>query len=209
MRREKARRGIFVTFEGGEGIGKSTQIELLVKRLKKNGFSVLKTREPGGTRVGEILRKIHKNLKVTPLAEVLILEASRAEHVQTKILPALKKRMIVVSDRYEESSLAYQGIVRGLGLPLIRKANRFATGGLRADRIYLLDGKRRMTERRSKKDRFDHENAAFHKKVRMAYLRLARSDRRFYVLNADTDRLTLHEQIMDDLLTLIKKRRSK
>lgn len=200
-------KGIFITFEGGEGIGKSTQISLLVRRLKKEGFRVFKTREPGGTPVGEKLRRIHKEMPMSPFTELLILEASRAEHVQTKILPALKKGQIVICDRYQESSLAYQGLVRGIDLDTIRTANRLATGGLNSDRIYLLDGARRMISKRSKKDRFDHEKEGFHRKVRKAFLALAKKDRRFLKLNADTDRLSLHQQIMDDLRSLMKKRK--
>jgi dTMP kinase len=198
-------RGVFITFEGGEGLGKSTQIALLARRLKRLGLKIFVTREPGGTQAGEKLRKILKQDPLHPLAEVFILEASRAQLVETVLKPHLKKGFVVICDRFQESTLVYQGLVRGVDLKFIRAANQMATGGLKPDRILLLDGGRPRLKGRSKRDKFDRAGDAFHRKTRKAYLKLARQGGSWRVFNAQQDRLTLHEQIFQDVKSLVWK----
>lgn len=197
------KKGIFITFEGGEGVGKSTQINLLVRYLKFQGHRVLLTREPGGTPLGEKLRRMHKEENLDPLTQVFVLEASRADHVRRVISPALKKGFIVVCDRFQESTVVYQGIVQGVDLKFIALVNRAATGGLQPDRVILLDGGLNRLKGRSRKDRFDQASRSFHLKVRRGFLKLAKGSRRFRVFQADQDRLTLHRQIVQDLKSLL------
>ncbi len=198
------RRGYFISFEGGEGLGKSTQIQLLAQALKKQGIATFVTREPGGTPVGEKLRKILKQEPCHPLTEIFVLEASRAEHVYSKILPALKRGFVVISDRFQESSLVYQGICGGLGLPLVHRLNKIATAGLKPDKIILLDGKQQRLGAKSKRDKFDQAGARFHRQIRLGFLKVARQNSRVKVIDADQDRLTVHRQIMATLTPLLK-----
>lgn len=208
MRLTKKNRGLLITFEGADGTGKSTQIELLAKDLIKSGYPVFVTREPGGTSFGEKVRNIVKTEKVTPLAELLLFEASRAELVETVIRPRLERGEIVLCDRYEESSLAYQGIVRELGVALVRNLNATATRKLKADFIVLLDPSRNLKTKgrliaraRSERntDRFDEEGSAFHSQVQQAYRKLAQSDRRMHLYPSDLNRKLIHELILRDI----------
>lgn len=201
--------GLFITFEGGEGVGKSTQISLLLQALRKMKLPVIVSREPGGTQAGEILRRIHKEFDIHPRTELLVLEASRAEHVEKVLNPALKRGCIVLCDRYEESSIVYQGMVRGMGVDYVRKANALATGGLKADKIILLDPTgldRKRLKSKSKKDRFDQAKASFHHKVFEGYRRLASKDRRFKVYAANLGPQEIHSQILKDMLHILRLR---
>lgn len=199
------RRGVFITFEGGEGLGKSTQISLLAKQLRKLGAKVIVTREPGGTPEAEKLRRILKEEPLSPLAEVFVVEASRAEHVEKLIEPALKRGMIVLCDRFQESTLVYQGLVQGISQKLIQQANRMATSGLSPNRIILLDGGTQRLRNRSKKDKFDSAGQKFHRDVRKAYLKLAKTSPRWRIFDAEQDRLTLHHKIFQDVKPLVWK----
>lgn len=198
------RKGLFISFEGGEGLGKSTQIALLVKFLKRRRFSVLVTREPGGTKIGEKLRDLFKSEKMDPLTELFIVEAVRAEHVSTIILPALRKGKIVISDRFFHSTFVYQGFVGGLDRRLIAQLNQIATQGLAPRRVYLLDGATRWLKGRSKKDKFDQASNRVHSTIRKGYLQLAKKDKTIRRFEANQDRLTLHRQIVKDLEPLLK-----
>lgn len=174
-----AERGIFITFEGGEGCGKSTQQRLLARRLEAAGLTVRSLREPGGTIVGEAVRSVlldpeHSGLDAT--AEVLLYEAARAQLVAEVIEPALEAGEIVLCDRYFDSSTAYQGHARGLPLDQIESLNRIATGGLLPDRTLLLDidavlGIQRATSNGA--DRLEAEDIAFHERVRAGFLQIA------------------------------------
>jgi len=197
-------RGLLITFEGGEGLGKSTQIELLVQKLRRHKVPHIITREPGGTPAGELLRTIHKEFPILPLTEVFILEASRHEHVEKVIRPALAEGKIVICDRYSESSVVYQGYVRGLSVSMIKNLNKLATGNLKPNRVIMLDGKIRRLKGRSKKDKFDNETNAFHEKIRKGYLRLARENKYIRVYQADQSKESLHQQILKDLTPLLK-----
>lgn len=187
-------RGVFITFEGGEGCGKSTQQRLLARRLAATWRTVRSLREPGGTVVGEAVRSVlldpeHTGLDAT--SEVLLYEAARAQLVAEVIEPALEAGEIVLCDRFYDSSTAYQGHARGLPLEQIEMLNRIATGGLVPDRTLLLDidaalGVQRAT--RVSADRLEGEDLAFHERVRAGFLRVAAENpERFRVIDASGD----------------------
>ena len=172
-------RGVFITFEGGEGCGKSTQLRILARRLEAAGVPVRSLREPGGTVVGEAVRGLLLDPETTGLdafAELLLYEASRAQLVAEVIEPALESGEIVLCDRFADSSMAYQGHARGLPLVEVAALNDIATGGLSADRTVLLDiepalGVRRATYEGA--DRLEGEDLAFHERVRAGFLAIA------------------------------------
>lgn len=172
--------GLFITFEGPDGAGKSTQIRKFVSYLNKRKISFILTREPGGTLLGDRIRKavLDPNSGIMDeRAETLLYLASRAQHVTELIRPALAEGKIVVCDRFSDSTLAYQGIARDLGLEEIRALDLFATGGLIPDLTFLLDAEpEALEERRSKRrilDRMELEKSDFQKKVRNGFLLLA------------------------------------
>jgi dTMP kinase len=187
--------GRFVVFEGGEGSGKSTQVRRLVATLEAYGRSVVDTREPGATEIGRQIRSLvlepieEGAAPLSPRAEALLYAADRAHHVNTVIRPALQRGTIVISDRYVDSSLAYQGAGRTLPQSEIRWLSNWATGGLQPDLVVLLDidpaeGLRRA-EDRGGKDRLEAESLAFHQRVRQAFLDLAAAEpERYLVVNA-------------------------
>lgn len=174
-------RGMFITFEGIEGCGKSTQVDLLRKHLTALGHEVLVTREPGGCPIGEKVRDIlldPGNSGMTALTELLLYEASRAQHVADVIRPALEAGVTVISDRFYDASTAYQGHARGLGADTVIELNLVATGGLKPDLTIVLDlpaseGLRRLGR---DLDRIESEAIDFHEKVRNGYIELARKD---------------------------------
>lgn len=192
------------------GAGKSTQIKLLAKALKKKKYKVYVTREPGGTSLGEKLRNVIIHEKMDPTAELLLFEASRAQLVAKEIKPRLKKKYVILCDRYEESSTVFQGIVRKLGVSFVKQANKLATQGLKSDLIILLDPKETRTTakrmKRRKKDRFERESSSFHKAIQAGYRRLARSDKRFKTYNANLDRQSIHKMIFKDVEKLLSRR---
>ncbi len=174
-------RGIFITFEGIEGCGKSTQVERLRSYLVESGREVVVTREPGGCLIGEKVRDIllnPENRGMTALTELLLYEASRAQHVADVIRPALDEGKTVISDRFYDASTAYQGHARGIGADKVEELNLFATAGLRPDLTIVLDlpaseGLRRLGR---DLDRIESEALDFHEKVRKGYIEIARSD---------------------------------
>lgn len=183
--------GVLITFEGGEGTGKSTQLLRFVDRLKAADLDVLLLREPGGTRVGEVVRSAlldPAHVEMDPLAELLLYEASRAQLVAEHIRPALAEGVVVVCDRFYDSSTAYQGYGRGLPLNEVRELNRIATGGLVPDLSIVLDldpaaGLERAT--RSGADRLEAETIEFHTRLREGYLAIAAAEpERFAVVDA-------------------------
>lgn len=186
--------GRFITFEGIEGSGKSTQLAWLLARLRADGWPVRETREPGGTALGEGLRRLLLSREPEPMtaeAELFLYLAGRAEITRAVIRPALARGEVVVCDRYADSTLAYQGYGRGLDLERVRDLNRLATGGLVPDLTVLLDlpvaeGLARLEPRGSgAQDRIEAEDPAFHRRVRDGYLAAAAAEpARFLVLDA-------------------------
>lgn len=178
----KRPKGLFIVLEGPDKSGKSTQARMLVAALKEKGLEVLHTREPGGTSVAEGVRRVLLDpaLTIDPMAELFLYEAARAQHTSEKILPALKAGTIVVSERFTMSTDAYQGVARGLGLKTTSTLNKIATGNLKPDLTIVLDIPVAAFDDRDKErelDRLELENAAFRRKVREGYRRLARAPR--------------------------------
>lgn len=170
---------MFISFEGIDKGGKSTQISLLVNYLKKKKYQVVPTCEPGGTRLGkEIERMLLESSvgQISDKAELFLYLADRSEHVKKVIKPALEKDKIVISDRFADASLAYQGYGRGLDIHWIDELNKRATQGISPELTFLLDINPELAKKRSKeKDRIENEEIAFHQRVRQGYLEIARS----------------------------------
>jgi dTMP kinase len=205
----KYNKGFFITFEGADGSGKTTQINLLYSFLISKGYPCISTREPGGTKVGEKLRCILTdrtlNRFLSVQTEVLLLQTARAQHVHEVIVPALKEGKIVLCDRYADSSIAYQGIARGVGKEIICSLNDFATSGLVPDITILLDlppqqGLQRadIRENGQRKDRWEEQKMDFHMKVRNAFLDLAKENpgryRKISVIERTVDEI--HQNIV-------------
>lgn len=190
-------RGRFITFEGGEGCGKSTQVVRLAAALEERGLKVLLTREPGGTRLSELIRTLLKDEAEDPpvdRAELLLFLAARAQLVHNVIAPALEAGTWVISDRFSDSTVAYQGYGRGLPVDFVRQANDFACEGLRPDLTFLLDLDPETAERRMRgreaatntsADRIERAGSGFHARLRRGFLELAAADApRFSVVDA-------------------------
>ena len=184
--------GLFITFEGGDGTGKSTQVRLLTQWLTEQGRAVVTTREPGGTEVGTALREIvlHHRGEVDPRAEALLYAADRAQHIGTLVRPALERGDVVVQDRYIDSSVAYQGAGRVLDAAEIKRISLWATGDLIPDLTVLLDlpgdvARERLAQEHKTFDRLENEHDDFHERVRAAFLALAAAEpQRFLVVDA-------------------------
>jgi dTMP kinase len=197
---------VFITFEGGEGAGKTTHVGMLVDRLNADGHSVVALREPGGTPLGDYLRDWLKSSEspLTYEAELLLFTAARAELVRTVIKPTLDEGTFVVLDRYVDSTTAYQGYGRRLPMAQIRAANQLATGGLMPDLTILLEGSlkemmRRADLREDRGDRrFEDEEVSFHRRVRSGFRRLAkREPERWEVVDTSVSAGAAHQQIWD------------
>lgn len=201
--------GVFITIEGPDGSGKSTQVRLLAEYLKQQGLPVVVTREPGGTELAEKIRDLLLEISsetVTPVTEALLYAASRAQHVEHLIKPALARGAVVVSDRFVDSSIAYQGFGRGLGAELVWQINQPALSGLLPHLTIVLDidpdvGLRRLAQRsqknRSGLDRLEREALDFHWRVREGFLQLARQfPERIAVVNANGRVEEIHQQII-------------
>jgi dTMP kinase len=200
-------RGLFVTLEGGDGSGKTTQAEALGRWLEQQGRTVVRTREPGGTEVGVEVREIvlHHRGDITPRAEALLYAADRAHHVATVVRPALARGDVVIQDRYIDSSVAYQGAGRVLDPVEVKSLSVWATEGLAPDLTVLLDldpavARGRLDEARTRYDRLEAEAAEFHARVRHAYLELAAAEpARFVVVDAtlpvDAIAATIRERV--------------
>jgi dTMP kinase len=184
--------GLFITFEGGDGTGKSTQVRLLTQWLTEQGRAVVTTREPGGTEVGTALREIvlHHRGEVDPRAEALLYAADRAQHIGTLVRPALERGDVVVQDRYIDSSVAYQGAGRVLDAAEIKRISLWATGDLIPNLTVLLDlpgdvARERLAQEQKTFDRLENEHDDFHERVRAAFLALATAEpQRFLVVDA-------------------------
>lgn len=208
--------GVFITFEGIDGCGKSTQLRLLAAVLNFHGLHVVTTREPGGTALGQRLRAALLDVDelVDPLAELLVFAADRAQHVRTHLLPALKTNHVVLSDRYADATVAYQGSGRGFAPELIKEVVQLATDGLKPDLTLLFDlsvaesvvRTRRRAESKQK-DRIDIEDEAFHGRVRDAYLAIAKAEpERVRIIDASGSTEQTHAKVIDIVLPILTAR---
>ena len=192
-----AGKGLFISFEGSEGCGKSTQIGRLASRLREAGREVVQLREPGGTPIGEKIRDLlqydESASAMTPEAELLLFAASRAQLVREVIRPAIDRGAVVLCDRFLDSTTVYQGVARALDPKEVAMINGFAVGGTLPDMTILLDldaaeGRRRAASRKGPADRMERENEAFYEAVRQGYLKLASGhSSRFTVIDASGD----------------------
>jgi len=204
---------LFITFEGGEGCGKSYQARMLYKRLLQSAIPVLLTHEPGGTALGKKIRQLVKhaqNTDISPLTELMLFNASRTQLIAEVIQPALQREEIVICDRYADSTTVYQSYGRGLNLEMVRMVNDTATGGLTPDLTVLLDipaeaGLARKSVRRQ--DRFEQEDIAFHWRVRQGYLTLAAQEpARWLVIDATQPRMKVTDIIWKRVRKLISQK---
>lgn len=200
------KRGFFITFEGPEGSGKSSQAKQLVQVLRRAGCRVTFVSDPGSTALGRRLRRVllHTDVRgMTPLTEALLFIAGRVQLVDERIRPALKRGRIIVCDRFHDSTVAYQGFGGGIDVRWLEQVGRKAVGGLLPDLTILLDvptavGFARLTHRR---DRMERKQRAFHQRVRRGFLRLARRQRRrFIVIDATRPKATIQRQVRDAVL---------
>jgi len=208
------RSGLFVSFEGGEGTGKSTQIKLLAEALEKQGHSALLSWEPGGTPLGQKIRSLLIEPSEDPMSarcEALLYAAARAEHVDKKIKPALKAGKLVLCDRFIDASRAYQGWARGLGEAPITDISLWATEGILPDRVYVFDldpniGLERVKARQGGKlDRIEAAGLEFHSNIRKSYLRQASKDPlRYKVIDASQKLERVSEMLLEDCTQWLK-----
>ena len=213
---DKMKTGIFIAFEGGDHVGKSTISKFLVKELNKIGLPTEWTKEPGGTNcpVSEKIRIIILDPEndICDKTEVLLFAASRAQHIEKFILPSLKKGINVVSDRFVLSSHVYQGIARKMGLSRVKTINNFAREGLKPDITFLLDldvEKAQKRTRQKKKDRIELENIKFHQKIRKGFLRLAKKDPAIIIINTEQSERRVCQKVLKHTLRIIKQKRRK
>jgi len=204
-------KGIFITLEGPDGSGKTTQINFLNEYLRKKGYEVILTREPGGTIISERIRQIildinHKEM--SDMTEALLYASARAQHVDQVIKPALNEGKIVICDRFVDSSIAYQGLARGIGMELIESINKFATNGIIPDITILLDIKAELGIKRKKSqaelDRLEVQKLEFHNKVCEGYKILAQNNKdRIKVIDGTKSIDQIRNQVIsliDDIL---------
>lgn len=202
---------MFIVFEGIDGVGKSTQIELLTGALVELEYDVVSTREPGGTEVGEEIRALLKSdFSMGIRTELLLMLASRSQHVDTLIRPGIERGCVVISDRFEASTFAYQGYGRGVDLSRLRAINEFATGGLKPDVTFLIDRESSFRETFDD-DRFESAGIEFAKRVREGYLELSREEG-WVVIDGDREINAIQGEILEHLrllgLTNIKEGKS-
>ena len=205
------KKGIFITFEGNDGAGKTTVCKAIYKKLLEQGYDVIYTREPGGSQIAEKIRDIllnTHNQSMDPRTEALLYAASRRQHLVEKILPALEKKQIVLCDRFIDSSLAYQGYARKIGMSSIWSINQFAIDGHMPDRTIFLSvsietGQKRMDIRGEKK-RLDLEGTDFHQAVRKGYEILCEQQKdRIVVIDAEPELDTVIHQTMASVLEVV------
>jgi dTMP kinase len=206
-------RGVFITFEGVEGSGKSTQARRLARNLEQRGIGCILSREPGGTGIGESIRTVlldPGNGLMDARTELFLYLASRNQHIREKVLPALREGKVVVLDRYAESSVAYQGGGRELGEGFVSRLNKLATAALKPDLTILVDvpvaiGRRR--KRTTELDRLEQERVEFHERVRNSYLRLARrAPKRIRLLDGTKPEEELEAEVRDMVEELLLKK---
>ncbi|HBB05750.1 MAG TPA: dTMP kinase [Firmicutes bacterium] len=207
---------MFITFEGGEGAGKSTAIKKIVEKLQAEGKEIVLTREPGGTPIGEEIRSIildKKNIDMDVRTEALLYAASRRQHIVQKIIPSLKQGKVVLCDRFLDSSLAYQGYARGIGIQKVYEMNLFATEGIEPDLTLFFDldpeeGLRRIAANSQREvNRLDVEKLSFHQKVREGFLSLAKKfPHRFVVIDASEKPDKVFASAYKEIENILKRR---
>lgn len=202
-------RGFFISFEGLDGAGKTTQIELLTGWLEQRGIEYVRTCEPGGTPLGVEIRRLlfhQPELTITPLAEAFLFQADRAQHFQTRILPALAAGKVVISDRCFDSSIAYQGAAQGLGTELVTQLSHIATQGHAPDLTIFLDLDPALVHertsasdgKREEQSRFDRASEQFHIRLRQAFLELAQAEpQRIKIIDAAQPAERIHQHIVE------------
>lgn len=205
------KRGLFLSFEGGEGTGKTTALNYLLHKLSSHGYEVVLKREPGGTVISEKIRAMVKDMQLRSMSdrtEALLMAAARAQLVDEEYTPALANGEIVLADRYIDSTYAYQGYGRGISQEVLRWLNEFATSGLLPDKTFLFDAdpqigyKRRIADGRV--DRIELEDEEFFKRVRRGYLTLAEKDpHRFVVINAERSIKEVGEELSRQVMRLL------
>ncbi len=205
----KGLKGVFITFEGSEGCGKSTQVKLLCAFLKKKRKNVLWIREPGGIKISEKIRDIlldDRNKEMARSCEVLLYMAARAQLVEEKILPALKKGAVIVCDRFLDSTLAYQGYGCGVNVAFIKKIGDYVTRHIKPDLSFLLDLEtyKGLSRIQKPKDRIEQRSLSYHNRVRKGYLAIAKQEpRRVKVVNARQSREEIQEIIQQHVLRFL------
>jgi dTMP kinase len=202
--------GLFISFEGTEGSGKTTQMRLLVEHLRANKFAVVENQEPGATPIGRQIRRIlldPAHREMTGITELLLMFASRTQAAAEIIVPALERGEIVVSDRFTDSTLAYQGEARGLGFDVVLAVDRLVLAGLLPDLTLCIDvdvetglerahRRNRDNEVKNSEARLDHQSPAFHRRVRQGYQKIAAVEpRRFRIIDGRTDAVTVAERV--------------
>ena len=213
------RLGLFITFEGPDGSGKSTQARLLAERLRREGHAVFETVEPGGTPIGRQIRRIlldPENKEMRPLTELLLMFAARAQNVEQSVLPALAEGKIVVSDRFTDSSIAYQGVGHGLGAKTVLEVDRIACRGLAPDLTICIDidpetGLKRARGRNQDHEmRYEQQGADFHQRVRAAYHELARRDPgRFRLIDGNGSPESIAGKVWEEVAGVVSERFAK
>lgn len=204
-------RGCFISIEGPDGSGKSTQIRLMKEYLEKKGYEVVETREPGGTRISEKIRDIildTENVEMSPVCEALLYAASRAQHVHEVIKPGIESGKIVICTRFVDSSIVYQGIGRGLGVDIVSMINKFAVQGVMPHLTLLfdVDPERALSRKinNGEADRLELEDIEFHKKVYEGYKKIAENNDRIRIIDASKDVMEIHKDIINAIEEFIK-----
>lgn len=205
--------GYFITIEGTDGAGKTTQIQLLTQYLKESGYTVVVTREPGGTPCSEKIRELlldTKNSGLCDMAEVLLYAAARAQHVREKIVPAIEQGSIVICDRFLDSSIAYQGYGRGLGIEMVETINEYATGGMKPHKTFYLElAPEKGITRKQKEaghclDRMEQQTMTFHKRVYEGYRQLCiKYPDRIKKIDASKSIEEIQKQIREEIKILL------
>lgn len=207
--------GLLITFEGGEGSGKSTQSQILYDTLIEKGFEVTKTREPGGTKFAEIIREIlvqGDSNKIDNISELFLFAAARTDHVQKVIKKSLKDNKIVICDRFIDSTLAYQGYAGNLDLDIVKEVNKISIGEIYPDITFIFDidptqGIERALGENNKETRFEEKDIMYHKKIRDGYLSIARDNaQRCVVINGANDIEQISKKILELTLDKINER---
>ena len=207
-------KGLFITFEGGDGCGKTTQLNLVKDFLTEKGYKVVTTREPGSLELGKKIREIllHYDGVVADRCEIFLFLADRAQHIETFIKPAIEEGKIVLCDRHIDSTIAYQGYARGQDIQLLKDLNKIAVNNVNPDLTLLFDVATEVAQERvgSEKDRMEAIGLEFHKKVRNGYLELQKENPdRIKLINANNSIENVYEQVKSNIIDILEEKRGK